>query len=220
MATNVTTGVAANFLPEVWSDEIQRARENYLVAAKLVKRFDQDVVEYGDVVHVPLLSNYSAIAKTANTELPSSATTESKVDLNINKHYGIRIAVEDIVNAQSKYALMSEYTKKIGYGLAKQVDSDVLSLYSGLSQTVGATASTGADTAITQAHIMKALRLLDAADAPQEGRSILVDAYGVEDLRNIDNFVRYDSVGQSKNEVVDGMLSKQQGHFFMVFLFI
>lgn len=200
MATNVTTLVAQVYIPELWADLVQKAREKKLVAAK--RTFDVggfgDIRKKGDILHVPKLSNYTAVDKTANTELPSSATTETDFSLTIDKHKGIRIPVEDITAAQSAYDMAKLYTDKIGYGLAQAYDTDILGLWSGLSQTIGATASS--DAGISYTNVVRAMRILDAASAPHEDRSIILDSFGMEDLRLVDNFVRYDAAGQGGNE--------------------
>lgn len=193
----ITTLVAQNFIPELWLPLVQEAREDNLVAAKRVYDLSGfgDIRSKGDVIHVPKLSLYTASDKTADTELPESATTESEFTLTVDKHKGVRIPVEDISMAQSAYNLMELYSMRVGMALAKVLDTDILGLWSGLSQTVGATAST--DGGISDTNIVRALRFLDAANAPMKDRSVIVDSYGVEDMRLIDKFVRYDAVGQS-----------------------
>lgn len=206
MSLNVGTVTIPTYIPELWSDLVQKATENNLVASK---RF-MDVSGYGeikskgDILHVPILSNYNATSKVTNTELPLSANTESEVQLSIDTHKGIRIAVEDIAKVQSAYDMMALYTNKIGFGLAKALDTSLLSLYSGLAQTVGATAST--DGGISDTNLVRAMRFLDLADAPQDGRSVIIDPYGIEDLRLIDKFTRYDSIAQEgSNRVNNGI---------------
>lgn len=211
MATNVTNLVAGVFIPELWLPIVQEARDAELIAAKRVYDISGfgDIRSKGDTVHVPKLSLYTASDKTSNTELPSSATTESEFTLTVNKHKGVRIPVEDIARAQSAYNLVELYSKRIGQALAKVLDTDILALYSGLSQTVGATASS--DGGISDTNILRALRFLDGAKAPQNDRSILVESYGVEDLRLIDKFVRYDALGAGNMPIRDGMIGKLYG---------
>lgn len=50
--TNITSTMAAagQFIPEVWAKEIIVARENNLVLANLVERYDSDVKEKGDII--------------------------------------------------------------------------------------------------------------------------------------------------------------------------
>lgn len=206
MALNVGTVTIPTYIPELWSDLVQKATEANLVASK---RF-MDVSGYGeikskgDILHVPILSNYTAVTKYTNTVLELSANTESEVILTIDTHKGIRIAVEDIAKVQSAYDMMSLYTQKIGFGLAKALDASLLGLYSGLAQTVGATAST--DGGISDTNLVRAMRFLDVANAPQDGRSVIIDPYGIEDLRLIDKFTRYDAIGQEgPDRTVGGM---------------
>lgn len=211
MATNVTPLVAGVFIPELWLPIVQEARDAELVAAKRcydISGFG-DIRSKGDIVHVPKLSLYTASDKTSNTELPSSATTESEFTLTVNKHKGVRIVVEDIARAQSAYNLVELYSKQIGQALAKVLDTDLLSLYSGLSQTVGATASS--DGGISDTNVLRAIRFLDGANAPQDNRSIIVESYGMEDLRLIDKFVRYDALGAGNMPIRDGMIGKLYG---------
>ncbi len=203
---NTGIGTIAVYIPELWSDLVQKATQSNLVAAN--RFFDAsgygEIKSKGDTLHVPILSNMSAVTKTANTELPSTATTESEITLVIDTHKGIRVTLEDIARVQSSYDMMSLYTSKIGYGLAKALDTSLLALYSGLSQTVGATAST--DGGISDTNLVRAMRFLDMADAPQEDRSVIIDPYGIEDLRLIDKFTRYDSIAQDgANRVNNGI---------------
>ncbi len=184
----VTTG--ANFIPEIWSQELQRATESNLVAAKLVKRFDSDVKTKGDVIHVPKISNLSATAKSASTAITFSSPTEDKVDITIDKHYHIAVLIEDILDAQAAYNLTEEYKEKISYGLAKQIDTDILALYSGLSQSVGT-----AGTPPTDGNILRAIQYLDDADAPFKDRSFLMSPGTKASMLQIDKYVDGDFVG-------------------------
>jgi hypothetical protein len=205
------TGVVTipTYIPELWSDLVQKATEANLVASK--RFFDVsgygEIKSKGDILHVPILSNISATTKTTNTELPSTATTESEVQITIDTHKGIRVVLEDIAKVQSSYDMMSLYTQKIGYGLAAALDTSLLSLYSGLAQTVGATTSSGAG--MSDTNIVAGMRLLDVANAPQTDRSFIIDPYGIEDLRLVDKFTRYDAIGQADNanRIVGGMQS-------------
>jgi hypothetical protein len=203
--TNITAAVAGAFIPEVWSREVKKATENKLYMAKLVMRFDQDVVSKGDTIHVPNLSNITATYKVANTDVAQSATTESTTDITINKQGVARVDIEDITKAQADYNLLSLYTQKMGYALGLLVDDDLMALYSGLSQTVGSTAS---NVGIAKSYVLGAIQKLDAANAPLSDRHWVVESYGRQDLFEIDDFVRYDAAGQggSSNTIVSGKL--------------
>jgi hypothetical protein len=178
----ITTG--ANFIPEVWSAEVLRAVESNLVLAKQVKRYDGDVKSFGDTIHVPNLSNLTANVKAAGELVTTQAVTEDKKDILIDKHYETSFYVEDILKVQSKYDLMSEYTSKAGYAIAKQVDTLLAGLYAGLSQSVG-----DGSTKITDANIIAGIEKLDLAEAPETDRFFDIKANGKADLMAIDKFV-------------------------------
>lgn len=182
--TSLTTTTSANFIPEIWSAEIIRAVESNLVLADKVKRYDGDVKSFGDTIHVPNLSNLSANAKVAGATVTAQAPTENKIDIAIDQHYESSFYVEDIVKVQSKYDLMSEYTKKAGYAMAKQIDTSIAGLYSGLTQYVG-----DGSTDITDANLVAAIELLDNADAPESDRFFVIKPSGKAALMLIDKFV-------------------------------
>lgn len=208
--SNVTVTTAANFIPEIWSAEILRAAENKLVMAKLVKRFDSDVASKGDIVHVPNLANVTATYKQANTDAPRSANTESVTNIPVTRHGVVRVDIEDITAVQAAYNLRKEYTQKMGYAIGLLVDDTLHALYSGLSQTVGSTAS---NVGIAKSYVLGAIRRLDSANAPQDDRHWVVEAYGRQDLFDIDDFVRYDAAGQSgnSNAIIKGRLGELYG---------
>lgn len=204
----ITTG--ANFVPEIWSQDVQRAVESALVMARLVKRFDRDVLRKGDTIHVPIVSNLTATAKSVNTVLALSAPTESVVDISINKHYYISFLIEDSLDAQSQYDLAEAYRKKTTYGLAKQVDTDILGLYTAIV-TAGYTDGT-AGSPVTDKNVVRGLRYLDDADAPQESRYFVMRPAVKSALLQIDRYVDSNFVGDMP--VKTGLFGQRYGLAF------
>lgn len=189
--TNTTGDV---FIPEIWSRETQRAVESTLVLANLVKRFDSELTDGGDLLRVPKVSNLTANAKAANTQVTLNAPTEDQFTMNINRHFESSYLVEDRLKFQSKYNLMEQYSGKAGYAIGQKIDSDLAGLYSGLSQTVG-----NSTTDITDANLVRAIQYLDDADAPQTERYFVIKPAGLAHLRLIDKFSRFDALGFTPN---------------------
>lgn len=200
----ITTGDV--FIPEVWSKETQRATQSTLVLANLVKRFDSDVADAGDILHVPKVSNLTANAKAANTQVTLNAPTEGEFTMSINRHFEASYLVEDRLKAQAKYQIMEEYSPKAGYAIAQKIDTDLAGLYAGLSQTVG-----NSTTKITDANILRAIQYLDDADAPQSERYFVVKPAGLSHIRLLDKFTRYDALGISPTPIVSGGISNASG---------
>lgn len=188
----ITTGDV--FLPEVWSKETQVATEATLVLANLVKRFDSDVANGGDTLDVPKISNLTAYAKAANTQVTLNAPVEDKFQMSINRHFESSYLIEDRLKVQAAYRLMEEYSPKAGYAIGQKIDSDIAGLYSGLSQTVG-----NSTTDITDANLVLGIQFLDDANAPQTDRFFVIKPAGLAHLRLIDKFSRFDALGINPN---------------------
>lgn len=189
---DVTTGNV--FRPDIWSRELTREFEKTLVLADKVSRFDQDVASRGKSVFIPNLSNLNALDKVANTAVTLQAPTETSINLLINKHKYVAFLVEDILAAQSQYALLAEYTQKGGYALRRALDTDIANLATGFSQSAGTY-----NTTITTTAVLTAVQTLDDADAPQADRVFVLKPKAVRDLRTISDYTRYDGTGFAGN---------------------
>ena len=200
----ITTGDV--FIPEIWSKETQKATEATLVLANLVKRFDSDVADGGDTLHVPKVSNISAYAKAANTQVTLNAPTEASFDMSINRHFESSYLVEDRLSTQAAYKVLEQYSPKAGYAVAVQMDSDIAGLYSGLSQTVG-----NSTTDITDANIVRAIQYLDDANAPQSERYFVLKPSGLAHIRQIQKFSEYQMLGVTPTPIVSGGLAQAGG---------
>lgn len=188
---NMNTTTNATWIDEVWSAEMIRAREDNLVAANVVRRFDADVKNSGDIIHVPAVSNLTVQAVSQTTAINWTNVTESEATITVDKEYAVPFRITDKLSDQEKYDAAAEYAKKAGYALAEQMDSDILAKYSDASNYVG-----DGSTAISKANILLGQRYLDSGNVPKGDRHFIVDAYGRQDLLNIDDFVKYDSTGK------------------------
>lgn len=206
---NITVTTAANFIPEIWSSEVKRAVESNLTMAQLVLReYEGDIQNKGDTVHVVDISNLSVGDKSASTNVNYETLTEDKTSILIDKHKYAAFKLEDIVAVQSNTNLLTEYSNKVGYALAKQVDTDLLSLYTGLGQSVGAD-----NTDITNATFLSAIQYLDLADAPETDRSGVFTAGQKKAFLAVDQFVRFDynGIGGQQNPIVRGQFGELYG---------
>ena len=188
MAT-VTPTTNAVFIPEVWSANILAATEDNLVLANLVSRWDADVKQAGDVIHIPNLANVTAVTKTPGTPLTAAANTETEDTITVDQWKAVYMVIEDMTKAQSNYDLMKLYTDKIGFALAEAIDTSIAGLYSGLSQSVSAAA------ALEDSEVITAVGYLDAANAPRDDRAFVIHSEVMADLRGVDKFITYDNTG-------------------------
>ena len=200
----MTPTTNAAMIPEIWSKEVIKAVEANLVLANLVWRFDADVKAAGDTIHVPSISNFTAQDKVAGVTTSPQANTETNVDIDIDAHKEVTFLLEDITKVQSNLELLSRYTEKAGYAIAKAVDSSLAALATGFSQTTGTYA-----TAITTDVVLGAIEYLDLADAPQDNRFFAFRPDVKRDLLDIDRYVSMDFVDQKG--VKTGMIGELYG---------
>jgi N4-gp56 family major capsid protein len=210
LGTAQMTGTThAVYRPNIWAKELLRAREKNLVLVPLVKHYDRDIKSAGQTVEIPNLSNLTATAKAANTQVTLNGPTETKQTLTIDQHYESSFLVEDFADAQSMYDMAAEYTEKAGYAIAEKMDSTLaVAMTAGFTQTVGAFG-----TALSDANILTAIQYLDDAKAPTSDRVFVVLPQGKRELLSIDKYIRYDAigVGGSENSIRSGQIGEIYG---------
>ena len=208
---SVTTTTAANFIPEIWSDEIVAAYKKNLVMANLVMKMNFKGKQ-GDTVHIPAPTRGSASAKAAETAVTLIAATESEVQVSINKHYEYSRLIEDIVEAQALNSMRQFYTSDAGYALARQVDTDLIQLgrsanggtagsaayaaaYIGGDGTTAYVAASNNESALTDAAIRRTIQRLDDNDTPMDQRFFLIPPSSRNTLMGLARYTEQAFVG-------------------------
>lgn len=137
---------AATFIPELWSDEIRAAFKANLTMANLVKKMPMNGKK-GDTVRIPAPIRGSAHEKVENVAVTVQNNEEGQVVLTIDRHFEFSRLIEDITEVQALDSLRQFYTDDAGYGLAREMDSALFTLGTGLGDgTYTATPdATGAD---------------------------------------------------------------------------
>jgi len=153
------------FSPDIWSKQVLRATESNLVIATSVNRSYESDATVGKSVKVASIGNLAARAKAENTAITYETVAETATTIVLNIWSYAALGIEDIVKVQSNVDLQSEYQRKPGYALAKDIDSKLAADFAGFSQVVGTLG-----TAATDANVLAAIKLLDDADVPQEDR--------------------------------------------------
>jgi len=223
---SVTVTTAANFIPEIWSDEIIAAYKKNLVLANLVMKMNFKGKK-GDTVHIPAPTRGSASAKVATDAVTLIAATESEVQVSINKHYEYSRLIEDIVEAQALNSMRSFYTSDAGYALAKQVDTDLVQLgrsanggtagaaayaaaYIGGDGTTAYVAASNNESALTDAAIRRTIQRLDDNDTPMDNRFFLIPPSSRNTLMGLARYTEQAFVGNG-NAIRTGEIGNLYG---------
>ena len=221
-AGNTALTEAATFIPEIWSDEIIAAYQKNLKMAPLVKRIAM-TGKKGDVIHIPKPTRGDANAKAADTAVTIIANTESELTVTIDRHFEYSRLIEDIVEVQALSSLRQFYTEDAGYALAVQIDTDLMNAATGFGNgtRTASPANTGAnwvnsnsyyfnassglatyaaDTVasgdnFTDLGFREAIKKMDDANVPMDGRVLVVPPAVRKSLMGIDRYVSSDFVG-------------------------
>lgn len=202
LGTNqMTRTTGAVFMPDVWSKDLQIERESLKVMEKLIKRADKDVMDGGNLLEMPFVSNLSATAASNNTAVTLQSPTETKVQISINRWFESSFAVDyALAKQRSKaYNLVEQYKQKSIEAITRKIQTDLTGLYSGLSQTTGS-----GHTAITEANIVRADQYLNEAKAPFQNRSFVVSPDGMANLVQIGRLTEYQNTGKGDAVMIGG----------------
>ena len=225
----VTVTTAANFIPEIWSDEIVAAYKRSLVAANLIKKMNFKGKK-GDTVHIPAPTRGSDSAKAANSQVTLIAATEGERQISINQHWEYSRLIEDIVEAQALSSLRQFYTDDAGYALGLQVDTSIIRLGRGVQGGGGTNAYSGAFSgadgttayvagantglgALTDAAIRRSIQRLDDQDVPMDNRFLIVPPSTRNTLMGIARFTEQAFVGEAggSNTIRNGEIGNVYG---------
>lgn len=226
---HVTVTTAANFIPEIWSDEIIATYKKNLVLANLVKKMNFKGKK-GDTVHIPTPTRGSASVKAASTQVTLIAATEGDTVVTIDQHYEYSRLIEDIVEAQALASLRGFYTEDAGYALARQVDTSLIQLGRGVQGGGGTSAYSGAFSgadgttayvagantglgALTDAAIRRSIQRLDDNDIPMDGRFLAIPPSSRNTLMGLARYTEQAFVGESggNNTIRNGEIGNLYG---------
>jgi hypothetical protein len=205
-----TTGTilaTAQLVPELWSKEVEKPFYKALQFAKLVSRDDSLVSSGGDIVRKPFLDTINARAKAASTAVTFDSPDGTPISYNIDKHYYSAVLIEDFAKVQASYDVAQNWRTAQGEAVARQIDTDLASLYG----SAGTTVAGGA--AVDDADVIAVVSALDNANVPQSERFGVIGQYTKGDLLGVNKYVAYDQTGKTGKAVdgSDGLVSSVYG---------
>lgn len=139
---NMNQTTVANFIPEIWSDEVVATYKSNLVLANLVRNINHQGKK-GDSIHIPNPNRSAASEKQAGLAVNGNVDTAGDIIVSIDQHFEWSMYIEDIAELQALSSMRKFYTDDAGYALAKTVDTKIVdALKSGNQAAVAATVNT------------------------------------------------------------------------------
>jgi hypothetical protein len=197
--SNVIRSIAqtAQYIQEKWTRDIQQPFDKVLQAANLVQDRSGLIADGGDILNIPFTAAVNARAKAASTSITYDSPEGAPVTINIDKHYYVGVLIEDIAKVQSSYDLKTAFQERMAEALARQIDTDLMSLYSGAGTSVAGGA------AVDDADVLAVVAAFDAANTPTDMRRGIIGHNTKIDLLGINKYTAYDQTGKT-GVAVDG----------------
>jgi hypothetical protein len=231
-ATNPTTvTTAANFIKELWSDEVIAVYKANTVMVPLIKSMPFAGVK-GNTVNVPTPGRGAVTAKAAGTGVTINVETAGVFQLIVDQHFEYSRLIEDIAKIQALDSMRAFYTDDAGYAHALSLDSAVhaeAAVLSAGDTTAGAVYSkaviggdgsttwvqtgSGNGSALTDAGIRRAIQSLDDANVPARQRALIVPPVEKRRLMGLARFTEQAFVGEvaGSNTIRNGLIGDIYG---------
>lgn len=182
-----------NFVPEIWSGELEIAFRKAHVFAPLVnRRYEGAIRDSGDTVKIttPAAITVGPYSGTVVYQAPTS-TQQSLV---IDQDFYWAFDMDDLAKVQANVDLVQPFMQEAGFALADTVDSNIANLYTaaGLAD-VDVTLSSG-DMYTT---MVVAGQRLDEANVPRTGRWAVISPAGYAKLLQTTEFIHATAAGDS-----------------------
>ena len=209
------------FIPELWSARLLYALEKSHVATNLVNRnYEGVIANQGDTVHINSIGAITVKDYTKNTDIAApDALTTTDQSLVIDQCKYFNFQVDDVDKVQAAGDLIDTAMGRAAYALADVSDAFLLkTIANGVASAnkIGAKATLTALTASNvYENIVKMRTLLDKANVPTTGRTIVVPPEVYALLLLDDRFAKSGS-DSGQNALLNGMVGRVAG--FDVFM--
>lgn len=176
------------FRPEIWSSNLIVNTNKALVFGNLATRqYEGEITGAGSVVKISELGDITIGTYTEGADVTVQELTGAQRNLVIDQQKYFAFDVDDILAVQARPDLMAGAMQKASFAMSDNIDQYLAALYAqagitnaadlgaaGANRTLYATGATDPNmvTMITDMH-----RLLDEANAPSQGRWIVVPPF-------------------------------------------
>ena len=207
---NVTPTTAAVFIPEMWRDAILNYAERQFSLRNRVTDFSSMLSQGGDILHIPRVTEEDAAAKSAGSAVTYTNNTDTETQLSVDQHWYNAKRIDDIVRVQESADLFNQYTRAMGYALAKKVENYIANV---MQDATGNDVALSADNTFTTALLRSGLqKLLDGNHDYADGMHYLyASPAAYMSLLSLGDFAEAHKRGDGENPLADGMIMKAYG---------
>lgn len=143
----------AEIIPLLWGERYNNYFKAALIGADFFTDRSSELKGGGDTLYTPTYSAMSANTKSQQSEVTLQQADPTKITLTVKTHKEVSFLIEDIdaARVKSSYTFMDAQAKNGGFEVAASLESAIFALFSGFSNSVGASTTNIADSEILAA---------------------------------------------------------------------
>jgi N4-gp56 family major capsid protein len=196
-----------SFIPEIWSAEVQRQLEKFLVygqAGIANRNYEGEITGAGDTVKINGIGPVTVKTYTKNTDIADPDTlTDAQTSLLINQQDYFNFQIDDIDKAQQRPKVMAAAMEEASYSMRDGIDQYIASLYTDASASnlIGTDGvpkvpnNTAGDASNVYNLIVDCAVKLTDSKVPMEGRWMVVPPWFYGRLLKEDLFISSERAG-------------------------
>ncbi len=190
--TQFTNNTSSVFIPEIWSKDLIKHRDENLVFKDMVSMINFNGGR-GDTIYIPYVSNLAVNNKAAGAPVTYQAFTDNRWQMTVNRYKEVSFAIDKFLEVFQDRDLRAIYTERAGFALARDIEYSILAEratingYNSASNVVSNSTS-----GITYADVLAAMEILDLANVPRQGRKLVIDPSQLYSLLAQDEFISAD----------------------------
>ena len=216
-----------NFIPELWSAEVQLPFEKALVFGQPTvanTKYEGQIKQMGDTVNVTTISDPTVKGYDKGTDIEIEDVSDGNIKLVIDQGDYFAFRVNDVDRVQAAGDFQSPATQRAGFGLKDKVDKFIASLFANTAANGGPKSALGAlkvingvggntpgaDQLTAYDVLVKLANALNKENTPTDGRYVVIDPDFLAALQHDPRFSRVDASG-SEETLRNGIVGRALG---------
>lgn len=199
------------FIPELWSRESLAILEENMVATMMINRdFQDEVANYGDLVHTRRPGEFKGLRKTSADPVTKQDATAVDVQVPLDQHIHVSFIIKDGEQSKSFVDLVATYLKPAMLAQARILDRIVLGQYPQfLNNSYGGLGTMTITNA--KGYILGTRNILNVNKAYMDSRALILTPNSETILLNLDIFTQAQQVGDQGTALREASLGRKLG---------
>lgn len=182
---------AAVFIPEVWSRDTIRKRDENLIMYPMVSRIDFRG-QKGDTIYLPYISNLGVNNKVAGSPVTYQSFSENRWTMVVNRYKEVSFAIDKLTEIQSQNDLRGIYTERAGFALARDIEYSLMAERATINGYNSGSNVITSGAPLDYTDILAAIEILQLANVPMTGWKLIISPKQHNSLLTQEEFISAD----------------------------